>query len=212
MEKYFEILTGCLLFAGVERADLKDMIDQMGGIIKTFSKDEPILLEGDPAKYLGIVLSGSGQVTRDDHYGNRSVLTMIDPGELFAEVFFCAGLKAMPVSVIATAECTVLLLECEKALKNDVIANNLLREMARKTMALNQKIKYMSQKTTKEKLMLFLSDQASQHGNNEFIIPYNRQELADYLGVERSAMSAEIGKLKKSGVIDTKGSWFRLLT
>ena len=72
------------------------------------------------------------------------------------------------------------------------------------------KIRYMSQKTTKEKLLAYLLDQAKQHDSNEFVIPHNRQSLADYLGVERSAMSAEISKLKKDGIIDTKGSTFRL--
>ena len=87
---------------------------------------------------------------------------------------------------------------------------NLLQGMAQKNLALSQKIRYMSQKSTKEKLMAYLLDQAKQHGSTEFVIPYDRQALADYLGVERSAMSAEIGKLKKSGQIDTKGSWFSI--
>ena len=80
--------------------------------------------------------------------------------------------------------------------------------MAKKNLALSQKIRYMSQKSTKEKLMEYLMDQAKQGQSREFKIPYDRQELADYLGVERSAMSAEISKLKKLGQIDTKGSWF----
>jgi CRP-like cAMP-binding protein len=82
--------------------------------------------------------------------------------------------------------------------------------MAQKNLALSQKIRYMSQKTTKEKLMSYLLDQAKQHRSSEFTIPFDRQALADYLGVERSAMSAEISKLKRSGHIDTKGAWFCL--
>ena len=82
--------------------------------------------------------------------------------------------------------------------------------MALKNMTLSRKIQYMSQKSTKEKIMAYLFDQAKQHGSTEFVIPYDRQALADYLGVERSAMSAEISKLKKSSKIDTKGSWFSI--
>ena len=85
---------------------------------------------------------------------------------------------------------------------------NLVQGIAQKNLALSQKIRYMSQKTTKEKIMAFLLDQAKLHGSTEFVIPYDRQALADYLGVERSAMSAEISKLKSAGQIDTKGSWF----
>ena len=87
---------------------------------------------------------------------------------------------------------------------------NFVQGMAQKNLELSRKIRYMSQKTTKEKLMAYLSDQAKQQGSREFVIPHNRQSLADYLGVERSAMSAEIGKLKKAGRIDTHGSWFCL--
>jgi CRP-like cAMP-binding protein len=124
----------------------------------------------------------------------------------------------MPVSVIAIKDSNVLLLDCKRVLTScsgschfhSLLLKNLLQEMAQKNLALSQKIRYMSQKTTKEKLMAYLLDQAKQHGSAEFIIPFDRQALADYLGVERSAMSAEISKLKSSGQIDTKGAWFCL--
>ena len=90
------------------------------------------------------------------------------------------------------------------------LLQNLLKVMAMKNLAMTQKIRYMSQKTTKDKLTAFLLDQAKQNDSSEFVIPYDRQALADYLGVERSAMSVELSKLKKNGQIDTKGSWFRL--
>jgi CRP-like cAMP-binding protein len=158
-------------------------------------------------------------VVQDDYYGNRSVLTILQPGELFAEAFSFAGLGAMPVSVIAIKDSNVLLLDCKHVLTScsnscrfhSLLLKNLLQEMAQKNLALSQKIRYMSQKTTKEKLMAYLLDQAKQQGSSEFIIPFDRQALADYLGVERSAMSAEISKLKRSGRIDTKGAWFCLI-
>ena len=124
----------------------------------------------------------------------------------------------MPVSVIAVKDSAVLLLDCRRVLTScsnschfhNRLMKNLLQGMAQKNLALSQKIRYMSQKSTKEKLMAYFLDQAKQHGSTEFVIPYNRQALADYLGVERSAMSAEISKLKNSGQIDTKGSWFSI--
>ena len=124
----------------------------------------------------------------------------------------------MPVSVIAVTDSEVLLLDCRRVFTScsnachfhSVLMKNLLQEMAQKNLALTRKIRYMSQKTTKEKLMAYLLDQAKQQGSKEFVIPHNRQSLADYLGVERSAMSAEISKLKRSGQIDTHGSWFCL--
>ncbi|MDD6810492.1 MAG: Crp/Fnr family transcriptional regulator [Lachnospiraceae bacterium] len=216
MEKYYGILSQCPLFSGIVQADLNAMIGCLNGKNVKVSKGKPIFLEGDPARYVGVVLSGTVQVVREDYYGNRSVMTVLQPGELFVEVFSCAGLAAMPVSVMAITDSEVLLLDCRRVFTScsnachfhSLLIKNLLQEMAQKNLALTQKIRYMSQKTTKEKLMAYLLDQAKQQESKEFVIPHNRQSLADYLGVERSAMSAEIGKLKKCGQIDTHGSWF----
>ena len=181
MEKYFEILSQCPLFQGV-------------------------------------VLLGTVQVVQEDYYGNRSVMTVLQPGESFAEVFSCAGFEVMPVSVMAVTDSEVLLLDCRCVLTtcsrschfHSLLMKNMLAGMAQKTLSLTQNIQYMSKRTTREKLMAYLSNQAKQQGSKEFVIPHNRQSLADYLGVERSAMSAEISKLKKAGKIDTHGSWFCL--
>jgi CRP-like cAMP-binding protein len=219
MEQYSESLSNCTLFAGVAPSDLRDLVSCLGGRVVEAAKGEPVFLEGDPTQFMGVVLSGAVQVVRDDYYGNRSVLTVIQPGGVFAEAFACAGLPTMPVSVIALQPSTVLLLDpmriltvCPNACRfHHQVVQNYLREMAQKNLLLTQKIRYMSKKTTKEKVMAFLLDQAKAHGCSEFTIPYDRQALADYLGVERSAMSAEISKLKKAGVLDTNGAWFSLL-
>ena len=219
MEQYFDVLQQCSLFHGICREDLAGMLACLGGKVKTISKGSPVFLEGDPARFLGIVLSGAVQIVREDYYGARSVLTVVQPGGLFAEAFSCAGLDTMPVSVMALQPGAVLLLDAGRVLTgcsnacpfHRRLIGNLLQGMAQKNLALTRKIRYMSQKTTREKLMAFLLDQAKQHGCPEFVIPYDRQALADYLGVERSAMSAEIGKLKKAGLIESKGAWFRVL-
>ena len=178
-----------------------------------------MFLEGDPAEFVGVVLSGKVQIVRTDYYGNRSVLTVVSPGGLFAEAFACAGAKVLPVSAMALQTCTVLLLDCQRVLTgcsnacpfHSRLVRNLLQGIAQKNLMLTRKIRCMSRKTTQEKLMEFLLEQAKQQGSAEFVIPYDRQALADYLGVERSAMSAEISKLKKAGRIDCSGSRFRVL-
>lgn len=218
MKKYFPILSQCSLFAGISSADLGTMIGCLGGKVTAVFKGDPVFLEGDPAQLVGVVLSGAVQVNQDDYYGNRSVLSILQPGESFGEVFSCAGLDTMPVSVIALKDSEVLLLDCRRVLTvcshschfHTLLIQNLLKGIAQKNLAFTQKIRYMSKKTTKEKLMSYLLDQAKRQGKAEFVIPYDRQTLADYLGVERSAMSAEISKLKRTGRIDTRGSWFCL--
>ena len=219
MEEYFDILSQCPLFAGISQEELKSMLSCLDGRIIQTPKGSPVFLEGEPAAFVGVVLSGKVQILRTDFYGNRSVLTVVSPGGLFGEAFACAGVETLPVSALALENAGVLLLDCRRVLTScpnacpfhKELVQNLLRGIAQKNLILTQKIRCMSQKTTQEKLMEFLLEQAKQHGRAEFVIPYDRQALADYLGVERSAMSAEISKLKKAGRIDCSGSRFRVL-
>ena len=218
MDQYYEFLLNNPLFSGIGKSELSEMLHCMQAQILTRNQNEPVFLEGEPAGFIGIVLEGAVQILRDDYFGNRSVVTCAKPGDLFGEAFACAGVETMPVSGIALENTKVLILKCGRMLTvcknacrhhNELIAN-LLHIVAVKNLALTEKIQFVSQKTTKEKLVAYLLDQAKQQNSAEFIIPLDRQALADYLGVERSAMSAELGKLRKDGVLETKGSWFRL--
>ena len=218
MEQYFAILSRCPLFAGVNPEEMGLMLGCLGAREREIPKGEPVFLEGDPAGFIGVALDGAVQVVRDDYYGTRSVLTVIQPGVIFGEAFSCAGVETMPVSAFALKGSKILWLDCKRMLTvcsnacqfhNRMVAN-LLQAVARKNLALSRKIQFMSQRTTKEKIMAYLLDQAKAQGSSEFTIPHDRQALADFLGVERSAMSAEIGKLKKAGILECKGPWFRL--
>ena len=219
MEKYFAILSRCPLFAGVVPEEMGLMLNCLGAREREIPKGEPVFLEGDPAGFIGVALEGAVQVVRDDYYGTRSVLAVIQPGEIFGEAFSCAGVETMPVSAFALKGSKILWLDCKRMLTvcsnacqfhNRMVAN-LLQAVARKNLALSRKIQFMSQKTTREKLIAYLLDQAKQHGSDEFTITLDRQALADYLGVERSAMSAELSKLRRDGVLEAVGSRFRLL-
>lgn len=218
MEKYFAILSRCPLFAGVVPEEMGLMLNCLGAREREIPKGEPVFLEGDPAGFIGVALEGAVQVVRDDYYGTRSVLTVIQPGEIFGEAFSCAGVETMPVSAFALKGSKILWLDCKRMLTvcsnacqfHSRMVANLLQAVARKNLALSRKIQFMSQRTTKEKIMAYLLDQAKTQGSSEFTIPHDRQALADFLGVERSAMSAEIGKLKKAGILECKGPWFRL--
>ena len=181
-------------------------------------KEQFVFHEGDLADFVGVVLSGAVRVVRTDFYGNQSILGQVEPGGVFGEAFSCAGVETMPVSAFALKGSKILWLDCKRMLTvcsnacqfhNRMVAN-LLQAVARKNLALSRKIQFMSQRTTKEKIMAYLLDQAKTQGSSEFTIPHDRQALADFLGVERSAMSAEIGKLKKAGILECKGPWFRL--
>ena len=218
MEKYFDLLLTTPLFSGIEKEELNSMLHCLSPKLLTIPKGEPVFLEGDDAGFVGLVLEGSVQVVRDDFYGNRSVLTHAEQGDIFAEAFACANISHMPVSGFALKNSKVLLLSCQKMLTvcssacmfHNQVVKNLLKVVAQKNLGLSNKIQFMSQKTTKDKLMAYLLDQAKKAGSTEFTIPFDRQALADYLGVERSAMSTELSKLRKSGILDCKGSHFQI--
>ena len=219
MEKFYPILEKNALFEGITPEKIPAVLKCLQARIKKFKRDEFICMEGDQAGFIGIVLAGQIQVFHDDYNGNRNLTASFGTGALFAEAFACAGVAVMPVSILSYTDSAILFIDARQLLGHSSddcgfhaqITANLLKIMARKNMLLNQKLGYISHKTTAEKLMSFLNDQAKLHQSLEFTIPYDRQGLADYLGVERSAMSAELGKLQKQGVLITKKNYFKLL-
>ena len=217
--EYLPVLKTCPLFEGVEEQELRTMLNCLGAKTLRAEKGELIFMEGDPARSVGVVLSGQVQILQEDYYGNRSILGRAGPGELFGEAFACAGVAALPVSVLAAERSDIMLLECSRittsccnacAFHNRMIIN-LLRVMADKNLQFHQKLQITSRRTTREKLMSYLLAQARTRQTNQFTIPFDRQELADYLGVDRSGLSAEISRLKTEGVIDCHRSTFKLL-
>lgn len=219
MKKYFEILRKCPLFDQIEDENLITMLGCLGARVETFDKKYTIIAEGNPAKYIGIVLSGCAQITQVDYYGNRSILSSVMPSNIFAEAFACAEVRSLPVSVIASEPCEVMLIDCGRILHtcqnscgfHQKLIYNLMKDLASKTLALHQRIEVTSKRTTREKLMTYLMLQAKKAGNSSFNIPFDRQELADYLEVDRSGLSAEISKLRNEGIIESHRKHFELL-
>lgn len=219
MKKYSKILQKCPLFSSIEEADLFRMLGCLGAKIESFDKKYTILAEGNPAKYIGIVLSGSAQIIQVDYYGNRSVLSNIEPSQVFAEAFACAEIASIPVTVIANEPCEVMLIDCSHILHtcsnncafHRQLIFNLMKDLATKTILFHQKIEITAKRSTREKLMAYLMLQAKKAGSNSFDIPFDRQSLADYLEVDRSGLSAEIGKLRKENLLVCRKNHFILL-
>lgn len=219
MKKYFEVLRACPLFYNIQDDDLLRMLTCLGARVASFEKKYTIIAEGMPAKYIGIVLSGSAQIVQVDYYGNRSILTNVLPSGVFAEAFACAGVNAIPVTVIANEPCEIMLIDCNHILHtcsnncgfHQQLIFNLMKDLAEKTLLFHQKIEITGKRSTRDKLMTYLLFQAKKAGSHSFTIPFNRQELADYLEVDRSGLSAEISKLRNEGILKSQRSWFELL-
>jgi len=219
MEKYFATLRKCLLFDGIDDSQLLHLLGCLDAKVESFDKKYTIFAEGDRAKYIGIVLSGSVQIILVDYFGNRSILSNVSAGEMFDEAFACAEIDEIPVTVVANEPCEVMLIDCQRIMNSCASACsfhkqmifNLMKTLAIKNIALHRKIEITAKRTTREKLMSYLNLTAKNLGKSSFEIPFDRQALADYLAVDRSGLSAEISKLRHEGVIKCSKNRFELL-
>jgi len=219
MNEYQAVLRRCSLFAGIADADLSALLGCLQATVKSYHKGETILCEGDAATHIGMVLSGEVQICQVDFYGNRTIVSEVHPSELFGESFACAEVPAVPVTIVANEPCDVMLVECDHVLHtctnhcgfHQQLIFNLMKALAAQNLQFHQKLEITSKRTTREKLMTYLDRQAQKHKSAEFEIPFDRQELADYLEVDRSGLSAEISKLRREGVLDCEKNRFILL-
>ena len=219
MKKYFEILQKCPLFRDISPKDLSALLSCLGAKVSAFDKKYTIFAEGTSAGSVGILLSGSAQIVQMDYYGNRSLVSEIRAGEVFGEAFACAEIPSLPVSVVANEPCEVMLLNCRRILHScanscafhQQIIFNLMKDLATKNIRFHQKLEITAKRTTREKLMAYLMQQAKTARSSSFEIPFDRQELADYLEVDRSGLSAEISKLRREGILRSRKNHFELL-
>ena len=219
MKKYLEILKKCSLFQEIEDADLLKMLGCLGARVGHYDKKYTIFAEGSSARYIGVVLTGSAQITQVDYYGNRSILAEMGAGEVFGEAFACAGVSAIPISVIANEPSDIMILDSGHILHtcsnhcgfHQRLIFNLMKDLANKTLMFHQRIEITSKRTTREKLMAYLMMRSKQTGSRRFEIPFDRQELADYLEVDRSGLSAEISKMRREGLIKSEKNRFEIL-
>ena len=219
MKNFLEILKKCPLFDQISDENLLTMLNCLGARVEHFDKKYTIFAEGTSAVHIGIVLSGSIQIIQIDYYGNRSILSSLGTSQVFAEAFACAEIAALPVSVIANEPSDIMLIDCRHILHtcanqcgfHQQLIYNLMKDLAMKTILFHRKIEIIAKRTTREKLMTYLTQTAKECGCSAFEVPFDRQELADYLEVDRSGLSAEISKMKKDGLIEADRKFFRLL-
>lgn len=218
MEKYYDILKKCPLFSDIAESDLESLLKCLGAREQKIRKGDFVFYAGDKPLYVGIVLKGSVHILQEDYWGSRAILAAISPGGIFGEAFSCSDAQALPVSVEARDDGAVLLVDCKKILTvcssactfHSGLVRNLLKILANKNIYLTRKIEHITKKTTKEKVLSYLSEVAVSAGSNSFDIPFNRQELADYLSVERSALSGTLSKMKEENLIDFHMKHFTL--
>lgn len=211
-------LSGTHLFRGAEPEEITAMLGCLHAEERRLAKDVCIYRLGDRIQSIGLVLRGAVSIERVDIWGNRTILDSVRPGQLFAETYACAG-EPLMVDVITTEESDVLFINVERLLRmcpsacthHSRLIRNLLSIAALKNLHLTRRSFYTATRSLRGRLLAYLSDQAEQAGSRSFTIPFDRQQLADYLNVDRSALSGEIGKLRREGILAAERNRFALL-
>ncbi len=206
------------LFKDISFQDIESLLHCLGAYLRTYKKGEIIYAAAQRITAMGLVLSGRVCIQQTDVWGNQNIFGYTGPGQVFGETYACAPGEMMMVDAIAASDCEILFLNIQKVLTtcpsacafHSRLVANLLAVMATKNLSLSRKINDISHKSIRDRLLSYLSYQAIKSGSNIFDIPFNRQELADYLCVDRSALSKELGKMKKEGLLTWHKNHFQV--
>lgn len=218
MEEFVPVLKRTKLFSGVGDEDISAMLSCLGARLNRYKKGEYVLRQGEHLSDILVLAKGSLHIQRDDYWGNRSILGNISEGEIFGEAYIAPESGPLLNDVIAIEDSSVFFFDvrrvittCSSACRfHTIVVQNLFFAVSDKNRGLVQKLDYMSRRTTREKLISYLSEEAKKQNSAEFTIPFNRQQLADYLAVDRSAMSNELGKMRDEGLLEFQKNRFRL--
>ncbi len=218
MKEFLSVLTSSQLFSGISEKELTAMLSCLDARKESFPKGDFVLRAGEVVDSIGLVLSGNALVIQEDIWGNRNILSKVGQGETFATAYACATGSVLQGAVIAQTPVTVMFLNVKRILNlcpsacnhHSRIIRNLLGELAEKNLRINEKLTHMGQRSTRAKIRSYLSAEAKSLGKYEFDIPFSRQQLADYLGVDRSGLSMELGKMRDEGLIDFRRNHFKL--
>lgn len=219
MKEYMELLKGTQLFYGVSETEITAMLNCLQARVLTFKKGEYVFREGERMDKITVLVSGKLLVQQDDFWGNRSIVNVIRIGEMFGEAYVAPESGAILNDVVAEENSTVIsfdvrriLTVCSTACRfHSMVVQNLFFAISEKNRKLVQKIGHMSKRSTRAKLLSYLSEEAKRHNNRHFTIPFNRQQLADFLCVDRSAMSNELCKMREEGLVEFDRNEFTLL-
>lgn len=218
IEPIIPILRKSKMFSGLGDDEIAVLLEGFGADFKAYSKGEILVQSGIKLKKFGMLVCGEVTIVHEDFWGNRTLISELLPGQLFAEAFAFSECAKTYVTVVAEKDCSALWLDADRVTDVEMtscahitVLKNLLADFVEKTLTVNEKIRHMSKRTTRQKLLSYLSSIAEKRGADEFDIPLDRTRLADYLAVDRSAMTTELTRLKRDGVIDFSGKHIRLL-
>ena len=220
MKKYISILKRTKLFAGVADEEIGAMLSCLDARLHTYKKGEYVFRQGEHLNCITVLVEGELHVQRDDYWGNRAIVNRVAVGEMFGEAYIAPESGALINDVLAVEDSEVIFFDvcriitvCSSACRfHSMVVQNLFFAISEKNRSLLQKLGHISKRTTREKLISYLSEEAKRQNSASFTIPFNRQQLADFLSVDRSAMSNELCKMRDEGLLEFNKNAFKLLT
>ena len=218
MKKYIPLLKRTNLFSGVGDEEIAAMLSCLQASEHAYRKGEYVFHQGEQVEHITILADGKLCVQRDDYWGNRSIINMIDAGDMFGEAYASPGSGPILNDVVAVEDSRVIFFDIKKVLTvcssacrfHSMVVQNLVYALSERNRQLVQKLGHMSKRTTREKLISYLSEESGRQHSGTFVIPFNRQQLADFLSVDRSAMSNELCKMRDEGLLQFEKNRFRL--
>ena len=219
MKQYIPVLRKTKMFSGVGDEEIESMLSCLNARVQHYKKGEYVLRTGGHLRDILILVKGSLHIQKDDYWGNRSLLGQLGAGEMFGEAYVAPESGALMNDVVAVEDSAVmffdlqrLLATCSSACRfHAAVVQNLFFAISEKNRKLVQKLGHMSKRSTREKLISYLSEEAKRQNSARFSIPFNRQQLADFLSVDRSAMSNELCKMRDEGLLRFDKNHFELL-
>ncbi|HWQ43751.1 MAG TPA: Crp/Fnr family transcriptional regulator [Desulfosporosinus sp.] len=207
------------LFYGIEKEDIRTMLNCLKPRVCSYNKNEYIVTGGDVYESLGIMLKGEATVIKENAVGNRIVMTLLKQGDIFGEIIAFSSQLTWPATVQAQEICEVLFFprggivsECDRMCPwHRSLIRNFLRIISERALMLNKKIEYLTIKSMRGKISTYLLEQYKRTGDENITLPLNRNELSDFLNVSRPSMSREMCKMRNEGVIDFHLTAFRIL-
>ena len=219
MKKYIPILKRTQLFAGVMDDEIASMLSCLEAKLYTYKKGEYVFRQGEHIEHITVLVEGDLHIQRDDYWGNRSIINRVGVGEMFGEAYVAPESGAILNDVVAARDSAVIFFDINRIITtcssscriHTMVVRNLFFAISEKNRKLIQKLGHMSKRSTREKLISYLSDEAKRQKSGTFMIPFNRQQLADFLSVDRSAMSNELCKMRDEGLLTFNKNRFTLL-
>lgn len=219
MEKYLPVLKKSVLFSGVKEEDIRALLSCVEAKVRRYGKGEYVLQQGEYLDDIAVLTEGSLHIQNDDYWGNRSILGRISIGEIFGEAYAFSREEPLMNDVVAIEDSTVMFINAKKVIStcssacrfHTLVVQNLFSVLSEKNKKLVQKLGHIGKRSIREKLISYLSQESKRQKSAEITIPFNRQQLADFLSVDRSAMSNELCKMRDEGFLTFRKNVFRLL-